>query len=299
MCANPTAIDARTKPDFFLRRIKEEFPEIKWKSCRYLTRGWDHIVVILDEKMIFRTPKDLRYKSEFENEIQLLHYLKMRVKVGIPDYSYVSRDRSFAGYKMLKGQELTTPRFRRLNTSEKGDVTKQLSEFITALHSTPKSAIKKFHVKSHNQQKIYEKLVSDTKKTLFPRLCKNDIQLIKQYFEELKNAISYTVPNTLVHNDLTDEHILWDARNKQINIIDFSDRSFGDPASDFAGLLEYGLKFTKHVFNLYNGEKDEHMLNRSQLYFKRISLYIMNDSFQGFPCTFEQGYKMFKKRFAA
>jgi aminoglycoside phosphotransferase (APT) family kinase protein len=44
---------------------------------------------------------------------------------------------------------------------------------------------------------------------------------------------------------LTGEHILWDAKNKQINIIDFSDRAFGDPASDFTGSLEYSLNFHK------------------------------------------------------
>lgn len=287
------------KTDFFLRRIREEFPEIRWKTYRYLSHGWDHVIVILDEKTVFRAPKDQRYKRELENETQLLHYLKKKVKVGIPEYNYISRDQSFAGYNMLMGQELTFSHFGQLNASEKEVVAKQLAEFITALHSTPKSAIRKFHVKSDNQQKLYKEFISDTKKILFPRLRKSHVQLIEQYFDELKNALDHTFSNTLVHNDLTDEHILWDARNKQINIIDFSDRSFGDPASDFTGLLEYGLRFTKRVFDLYGGKKDEHMLSRSQLYFKRVPLYIMKDSLQGFPCTFEQGYKMFRKRFTA
>jgi len=287
------------EPDLFLRRIREEFPEIKWKNYRYLTHGWDHVVVILDEKTVFRTPKDSRYRNELKNEIQLLHYLKEKVKVGTPEYNYVSKNKSFAGYNMLMGQELTVPSFQRLNAYEKEIVAKQLAEFITTLHSTPKSAIKKFHVKSANQQKLYNDLVRDTKKILFPLLHKKDIQLTEQYFVELKKAINHNLATTLIHNDLTDEHILWDAKNRQINIIDFSDRSFGDPASDFAGLLEYGLKFTRRVFNLYGGKKDDHMLNRSQLYFKRIPLYMMKDSFQGFPCTFEQGYTMFKKRFRA
>jgi aminoglycoside 2''-phosphotransferase len=285
--------------DFLLCRIREEFPEIKWKNYRYLTHGWDHVIVILDGKIVFRTPKDSRYKNEFKNEIQLLHYLKKKVEVGIPEYNYVSRDRSLAGYNMLMGRELTASRFRRLNASEKGIVAKRLAKFITALHATPKYVIKKFHVKSDNQQKLYKELVRDTKLLLFPRLRKKDVQLIEQYFVELKTALDHNFPNALVHNDLTGEHILWDAKNKQINIIDFSDRAFGDPASDFTGFLEYGLKFTKHVFDLYGGKKDDYMLNRSQLYFKRIPLYVMKDSLQGFPCTFEQGYKMFKKRFKA
>lgn len=287
------------KVDFLLRRIREEFPEIKWKNYRYLTHGWDHAIVILDGKIVFRTPKDSRYKNELKNEIQLLHYLKKKVKVGIPEYNYVSRDRSLAGYDMLMGRELTASRFRRLNASEKEIVAKRLAEFITTLHATPKSIIKKFHVKSDNPQELHKELVCDIKKLLFPRLRKKDVRLIEQYFVELKTALDHDFTNALVHNDLTGEHILWDAENKQINIIDFSDRAFGDPASDFTGFLEYGLKFTKHVFDLYGGKKDDYMLSRSQLYFKRIPLYVMKDSLQGFPCTFEQGYKMFKKRFKA
>jgi aminoglycoside 2''-phosphotransferase len=287
------------KLELFLRRIKEEFPEIRWKNYRYLTHGWDHVIIILDGKIVFRAPKDSRYKNELKNEIQLLHYLKKKVKIGIPEYNYVSRDRPLAGYNMLIGRELKASRFRRLSGSEKEIAAKQLAEFITTLHATPKSVIERFHVKSDNQQELYKKLVRDTKKLLFPRLRKKDVQLVKQYFVELKTGLDHSFPNVLVHNDLTGEHILWDAKNKQINIIDFSDRSFGDPASDFAGFLEYGLKFTKHVFDLYSGEKDDHMLNRSQLYFRRIPLYVLIDSLQGFPCTFEQGYTMFKKRFKA
>lgn len=284
---------------FFLHRIREEFPEIEWKDYRYLTRGWDHVVVILDAKTVFRAPKESFYKNELKNEIQLLRYLKEKVKVGIPEYSYVSRDGSFAGYSMLKGRELTASSFRRMNASEKEIVAEQLAEFVTTLHSTPKSDIKRFYVKSDNQQKLYKDLVQDTKKILFPLLHKKEVQLIEQYFVELKKTLNKKFPSVLVHNDLASEHILWDAKNKQINIIDFSDRSFGDPASDFAGFFEYGLKFARRVFDSYGGKKDDNMLKRSRLYFKRIPLYVMKDSLQGFPCTFKQGYTMYLKRFKA
>ena len=100
----------------------------------------------------------------------------------------------------------------------------------------------------------------------------------------------------LVHSDLRWEHILWDSRSKQINIIDFSDRALGDGAIDFTGLLEYGAEFTEKVFDLYCGGKDGQMLERSQLYFKRAPLLNMIASMHGFPCDFEEGYTMFRER---
>jgi aminoglycoside 2''-phosphotransferase len=285
------------KSELYLQKIKNDFPQIKWEKHRILTHGWDHVVIVLDEKIIFRFPKDKEYKDEFQNEIQLLRYLKKKVSVGIPEYKYISKDKSIAGYDMVRGRELTGSRFRRLSASEKDTVAKQLAGFISALHSTPKSVMTKYNVRNENQEKIYKELVRNAKKLLFPRLRKKDIQLIENYFIELKDALGHNYSNALVHNDLTGEHILWDAKRKQINIIDFSDRAFGDPAIDFSGLLEYGQKFTEKVLKLYSGKKDSQILKRSQLYFKRVPLSIMVDSMLGYPCTFEQGYNMFKKRF--
>lgn len=285
------------KAEFFLQKIKKDFPKIQWQKHRILTHGWDHVVIVLDEKIIFRFPKDKEYQDEFQNEIQLLHYLKKKVSVGIPEYKYICKDKSIAGYNMVGGQELTVSRFRKLSAAEKDTVGKQLAKFLSTLHATPKSVMSKYNIKTENQEKLYKKLVRDTKKFVFPRLQKNDIQRIEEYFSELKNALVHTYTNALIHNDLTVDHILWDGKNKQINIIDFSDRACGDPAIDLSGLLEYGVQFTEKVFKLYSGKKDEQMLKRSQLYFKRVPLWIMKDSMQGRPCTFEQGYEMFKKRF--
>jgi len=113
----------------------------------------------------------------------------------------------------------------------------------------------------------------------------------------LKTALGHKFKRVLLHNDLTWEHILWDKKKQKVNIIDFSDRSYGDPASDFAGLWEFGSKLTNRVYKLYRGKKDDTLLYRSQLYFKRIPLFIMKDALDGYPCTFKEGYEMFRKRF--
>lgn len=287
------------KAESLLQKIKEEFPEIEWKTYRHLTHGWDHVVIILDEKIVFRVPKDSYYMNQLKNEIELLHYLKKKVKVGIPEYTYVSEDKAIAGYPMVMGQELTASRFHQLSSSEREIAAQQLAEFITTLHATPESIIKRYDVRAEDQEKLYRELVQDTKEFLFPRLRKKYIQVIEKYFEELKIALNHNYPKVLVHNDLAGEHILWDTEKKHINIIDFSDRSFGDPAIDFSGLREYGPKFANRVFELYKGKKDEYMLYRSQLYSKRVPLYIMKDALQGYPCTFEEGYEILKKRFKA
>jgi len=287
------------KAEFFLQQIKNEFPQIKWNKYRIVTHGWDHVVIILDKKLIFRFPKNKDYKKDFENEIQLLYYLKKKVNVGIPAYDYVSKNKSFAGYKILNGLELKLSQFRHFPASEKEKFAKQIADFLSSLHTIPKSVIIKYNVQAENQTKDYNKFVcdTDTKKLVFPRLNKEEVQIIERYFNELKATLNHTYSNTLIHNDLTWEHILWDSKKKQVNIIDFSDRTFGDPASDFAGLWEYGKKFVNKVYELYQGKKDDTLLYRSQLYFKKIPLSTMKGALNGQPCSFKEGYKVFRKTF--
>ena len=260
------------KIEFFLQKIKDNFPKLKWRKHRVLMHGWDHIVIILDEKIVFRFPKDKLAREKFQDEIRLFRYLKKKVKANIPDYMYISKDKSFAGYDKLNGQELTYSNFRKLSSQEKESLAEQLADFISTLHVTPKSIITKYNIKTQDERKLYKKLLRDAEKIIFPRVSKKDIQLIEEYFGELKDALSQKYSNVLVHYDLTGEHILRDSKKKKLNIIDFFDCAFGDPAIDFAGLLEYGINFTEKVFNPYSGKKDDNMLKRSQLYFKRIPL---------------------------
>lgn len=283
------------KAEFFLQQIKNEFPQVVWKKYRILTHGWDHVVIIFDEKLIFRFPKGKECKEKFRNEIQLLKFLKNRVKVDIPQYTFVSKDKSFAGYKMLNGRELKSSHYKRFTSSEKEIFAKQIAGFLTDLHLIPNSVIPKFNISVDNPSKDYKKFADSTKKFLFPRLNKKEVLVIQNYLDELKITLDHSsYPNVLIHDDITWKHILWN-KNK-VNIIDFSDRTFGDPAKDFAGLWEYGQKLVNRVYELYQGKKDDQFLHRSQLYFKGIPLSEMKGALKGYPCTFSKGYEMFKKR---
>jgi aminoglycoside 2''-phosphotransferase len=281
----------------FLQRIDEEFPDIQWKTYRYITRGWDHVVLILDDQIVFRAPKNSEYKEEFANEIALLEYLNKKVSVRIPEYVYVARDQSFAGYPLVKGEELTPSRFTLLSVPEKELIARQLAEFIATLHATPRSLIHTYGVRIDDQYALCKELQDDVENLLYTRMNKKEIILIEDFFTELMATLNHSYPKALVHNDLGSEHIFWDVRENQIGIIDFSDRSLGDPAIDFTGLFEYGPRFQKHVYELYEGHKDERMYCRSYLYYKRVPLYFMVDALQGYPCSYDEGYTLFNHLF--
>ena len=285
-------------PELFLRRIEEEFPEISWNTYRHLTHGWDHAVLILDEALVFRAPKAPTSLGEVENEAGLLRHLERKLEVGIPRYIYQAADGSFGGYRLLPGRELDPGTFRKLSAEERETIAGRLAAFLTSMHETPKSVARRHQVPEEDAAKDYEDLVRDTEALVFPHLARRDTLAIEAFLAELAAELEQGRPTGLLHGDLSGEHILWDARKRQVNIIDFSDRMLGDPAIDFAGLLAYGRGFAERVFEEYGGPGDERTFRRARLCFKRTALETMVHSPQGYPCTFEEGYAAFEERFA-
>ena len=140
-------------------------------------------------------------------------------------------------------------------------------------------------------------LVRDVETLVLPRLASHEVEVIRALLTELAAEVKPTRPTALVHGDLAGEHILWDAGQQQVNIIDFSDRSIGDPALDFAGLPGNGQPFAQRVVDQYRGPKDAERLGRGQLYFRRTALETMAYALRGYPCTFEEGYAAFRAQF--
>ncbi len=284
-------------PELFLRRIEEEFPEIAWNTYRHLTHGWDHDVLILDDALVFRAPKAPTSLSDVENEAGLLRHLERKLEVGIPRYIYQAADGSFGGYRLLPGRELDPGTFRKLSAEESETIAGQLAAFLTSMHETPKSVARRHQVPEADAAKDYEDLVRDTEALVFPHLARRDTLAIEIFLTELAAELEQGRPTSLLHGDLSGEHILWDAGKRQVNIIDFSDRMLGDPAIDFSGLLAYGRGFAERVFEEYGGPTDKRMFQRARLCFKRTALETMVHSLQGYPCTFEEGYAEFEERF--
>jgi aminoglycoside 2''-phosphotransferase len=279
-----------------LLRIKNEFPDLCWSTHRFLTHGWDHFVVVLDNRLIFRTardnPSDLR--SNLSDEIRLMDYLDGQIKANIPKYEYISKDGLVAGYEMLGGKELTPALFKELDPSEKESFISQVSDFLNDLHSVPVSDARQLNVRQDTPEKDHESLVRKSERLLFTRLDGEEIKAINELFDGLESAIEGSFQNVLTHNDLGQEHILWDS--SEIGVIDFSDCVIGDPAIDFSGLLDYGDDVLARVHENYMVPHDDGLLQRAALYHKRIPVFLMNHALECMPCDFKEGRRLFRKR---
>ncbi|MBU0460500.1 MAG: phosphotransferase [Nanoarchaeota archaeon] len=245
-----------------IKKIEEEFPQIKFKNVKQVTCGLDHVVLILDNKYVFRFPKNDYYKKKIKVEMRLLSELQKKTSK-IPDYKFIPIDQSFGGYPIIDGKPLSTKKFNEFTNQQKTQLANELADFLTALHKIPISKAKKIGLKfewSHQDElKQYKERRKHIKKVLNPEEMRFVDNLMKKY-------VSLNLPkNSLVHHDLSEDHIL--AKNNKLSgIIDFGDSSLNDPAVDFAWFWEWGENFVQKVYRRYNGKKDKELLSRSQLY---------------------------------
>lgn len=294
----PTNRDLEVKnPEILLKRIRAAFPNLTWSSYRYISHSWDHEVIILDEKIVFRFPNSSGYLTALRDEIALLDYLAAsstsHTRVRIPQYAYIADDVSFAGYDIIPGIELSEEVFLQLPEATKDEAANQLADFFSYLHTRPLSELHSFNVETADFKKEAQEAVAKSEQFLLPKMPTLEYKLIKDTLTECLKQAEKPVPFTLTHNDISPKHILLNKQTNSIGLIDFSDRALSDPSIDFFELLLYGKSFAEKVYEYYRGPKDEQFLNRAQLYLKRFAILMLIDSFETDKITYKDAYELF------
>ncbi|MFC1810557.1 aminoglycoside phosphotransferase family protein [Patescibacteria group bacterium] len=284
----------------YLKKIQKEFPNHKWKSFKFLTHGWDHDVIILDNKWVFRFPKNNYAKKLFKNELRLMRFLNKKLTINIPNYTYIAKDKSFAGYKYMKGKEFKPWIYKnKVKTKNKRKIMNQFIKFYNEVHAINPDIFKKFEVKDFDPKKDLLKLYRNVKKLVYPKFNKKEIQITDEFFAKIKALDLKNVQNVFVHGDIHYSNMIIKEDYSELSgIIDFTDRIISDPALEFAYLWDYGPKFVKEVYKKYKGPKDPKFLYRSKLYKAWDAFGMMVESFKKkHRADFKEGYDTFTKLF--
>lgn len=285
-----------SSPAELLSRIKADFPDVAWTKYKYLDEGWDHEVIILDEKLVFRFPNDADYKELLKTEVEVLDRLNPLISsVNIPNYSYVASDYSYAGYRYLKGSTLTKSYFDTLSSSEREVIAKKLADFLTIMHTSVLNGHDFSDVSQSDMAETQSKDKQLSLKHLKPVLTAQDYLLVEDILDDMDRTLSQSLPSVLLHGDVYSTHLLWDNELKQLGIIDFSDMNLGDPAFDFAELFEYGDSFVESVYQYYAGPKDDTFLKRALAYQKWVGVFMMVDHFINHKTSFDVARQTFDR----
>lgn len=261
-----------------VHRIQVEFPDLAISRSRLIGKGDDHAVMVINERLIFRFPRGPVYQKAFVDELKLVAALKGASPIPVPDYTFVARDRSFGGYELIPGKEMTTGRFRRLTKAQKRRIAAALGRFLGKLHRLDRRLLPAYRARepwSGTDLEAWRKHYwNDQRAVLAPYLGRETLAGIDAFYERYVRTYGRFPVSAIIHGDLTDDHVLLDQRRGRIGgVIDFADAAIGDPAQDFSFLWTYGDWAAKHACERYDAYQDDGLLERSRWHYLRYATH--------------------------
>jgi len=285
----------------YLLKIAAHFPDIAYTDVRFIRRGWDNDVLILDRRLVFRFPKRPEFVERFKAEVRLLQHMRGRFAIGVPTYDYLPEDLSFGGYHIIPGRPLRRSMFNKLNASTRKNIAGDLARFLTVMHAIPVPVARGLGVgelqgghwaSKSNTESRFETM----KDVLFPKLNAEERTWLAAHYGRYL-SLDFDFALKVVHNDLTDDHIyLVPERGSLGGIIDFADVEITDPAMDFAGLWLYGEPFVRDVLDRYGHDIDGDLLDRSKLPYRVHTAEKMLELLQGMPSAVPHTFDTLRKQ---
>jgi len=273
----PSAVDV----GLYTRVIQVCFPQISVRGVKPIVHGWDYLVLEVNGEFIFRFPRGASAEAQLEKEIALLPALTEALPIPVPHFEFVANgcelwDKRFAAYRKIEGVPLTTESLESVRSSHPAA---GLSHFLSKLHRFPVSRavqLKAPDADPAGWRGQYCNMYHQVEEQVFPRLSAAGRSKAAALWEDfLTDEGNYQFKPVLVHADLAGEHILCDLRRAAISgVIDWGDACIGDPALDFAGLLnDCGPHFAREVLAGYRGDTDETFWLRVVFYARIIPFH--------------------------
>lgn len=243
------------------------------KEHRSILDGWDNTVIEVNGELIYRFTRRKETQLQHVKELELLHVLNQRLTLSVPDPIYhriTGEPTYYMAYKRIPGEPLTRQAAEQLDQTY---LLETITSFLSELQDTPYTLFK--HVPTYpkeNWRAQYRTLYETIQDKIIPRFDTDTADSIHDAFKQPLNKPDYFdfIP-TLIHRDLTSDHILHKG-DKITGVIDWGDACFGDPAFDLTGfLMGYNPALVKEI--TAELEVPDHCLDRVRFYAKVSAFY--------------------------
>jgi len=181
--------------------------------------GWDFKVLVLEDEWVVRWPRHRLAVEEIEKEVELLPALAPQLPVEVPRFEYVSREPWLVAYRLIRGKPLV---------DEDPD---GVRGFLDALHAVDTDSVP---APRPDWLETYREQADEFRRVVLPLL---DVDERRSGEAVLANVETLTgFEPALTHSDLGPSHLL--VRDGRLaGVIDWGDARVGDPAIDYAWLL--------------------------------------------------------------
>ena len=105
------------------------------REARLITDGLQNLVLVIDEELVARIPRDADGRRALTEEHQLVAHLRNHVSSPLPQL--VASTEELAVYRMLQGEPITRGALARLDRLHCERLVDDVAEFLAEMHSAP------------------------------------------------------------------------------------------------------------------------------------------------------------------
>lgn len=241
----------------YVAQIQADFPALDIISARLNRDGMVNDVVIVNDDLVFRFAKSSDGRALLAYEAQVLEVIGRHVSVPVPCITH--RTDAYVHYRFVTGTPLYRHLLLRYDPQVQNRLAHDLAAFLLQLHTirlvempTRPGAGAQAAV---SRRALYEQRLAALEKDVFPILWADQIAWIYDLYAPILDGSvdldAYTP--LLIHRDLAAYHILHGTQSGRLaGVIDFGTAGAGDPASDWACLINtYGESFVRRMHAVY------------------------------------------------
>lgn len=257
------------------KEILKKYPELVNSKFEVDGSGWTNFAVRVDGKYLFRFPRHDEAYNAIAKEYKILEILNKKLpnNIKVPNYifSNLEGDFPYVGYELIHGTFLVKEVFEELSKEEKEKVLNSMTDFLNTLHSVDYNELGLVQL---DPIEWIKDLYNRVQKVCFKYFDEGLKNKTKELFESfLSDETMHSYKPTLVHGDLTEDHIL--ITEDGVGIIDFGDLMVFDPAYDLIWAYICARDFYEQLLDKYEGNKDNYFERRIK------DFYIMRPPYDG------------------
>ena len=117
------------------------FPDLANARCTLLAAGWDSVAVDVEDRWIFKFPREADAAVALRREAGLLELVRKVVTLPVPSLTLFETPRLFSRHAKLRGEHLVTAQYQTLSERSRAELGETLGRFYAELHTiTPDAA---------------------------------------------------------------------------------------------------------------------------------------------------------------
>ena len=118
----------------FRSLITNIFPELTASVFRLATKGWDSIAIDVDDRLIFKFPRNPAAERALLKEAALLGILGPSLSIAVPDMRIHDGPPIFSSHAKIQGEHLITDDYEALPNAARQRLGDDLARFYAELH---------------------------------------------------------------------------------------------------------------------------------------------------------------------